>query len=773
MRKILSISLLLVAHTLLAQTSSNLSLLGSVDYSAEANDIWGYVDEAEIEYALVGLTTGFSVVSLENPSSPEELFFVEGPYSTWRDIKVWGNHAYVTNETGEGLLIVDLSDLTGQTYVYDASHFWSAHNIFIDEFGKAYIFGADVGNGGAILLDLTNNPLAPEYLGLFDDFYLHDGMARGDTLWGSAVYEGNFYAIDVSNPANPSIFNNGLAFHATPNEFTHNAWISDDGNTLFTTDEVSGAYIAAYDVSDFDNIQELDRVQSSPSLGTVIPHNTHVLDNFLVTSYYRDGIVVHDATYPNNMLEVAHYDAYSGEGDGFDGSWGAYPWLPSGLILSSEINSSSTGGGLLLVLQPEYEQACYLEGVVTDLVSGNTLAGATIRILTSSVVTSSTNLNGYYFTGIANDGTYDVEYSEFGYFTDTVEVVLENGVLITQNVALIPESSFEATGQVQDINGNGLPNVHISIFNGFVNHELISDSEGYFVLDTMYESNYQVMAGDWGYMTVCFEEYVTEVNNHVLIVLEEGYYDDFTFDFGWETSGTATSGLWERGNPNGTQTNNGQVFAPEIDADGDCYHNAFVTGNTFGGGVGADDVDDGNVILTSPIFDLTAFENPAISYYRWFANGGGWSDGNDSLLVIISNGEDEKIVELMIGMIENEWLEKSFLVSDFLNPTDNMRLSIEVNDWPSDNHLVEAGFDVFMVYEELVSSINMPEDRLKIYPNPANEYLFVEQEGEKFIYSVLGEKILQTKSQKISLSSLPSGMYVLKIGDTHKKFIKK
>ena len=40
-------------------------------------------------------------------------------------------------------------------------------------------------------------------------------MVRGDTLWGAAVYEGNFYALDVSNPYNPKIFNEGQAFHQT------------------------------------------------------------------------------------------------------------------------------------------------------------------------------------------------------------------------------------------------------------------------------------------------------------------------------------------------------------------------------------------------------------------------------------------------------------------------------------------------------------------------------------------------------------------------------
>ena len=60
------------------------------------------------------------------------------------------------------------------------------------------------------------------------------------------------------------------------------------------------------------------------------------------------------------MIEVAYYDEFTGSGNGFDGSWGVYPWLPSGLILSSEINSGPNGEGMLLVLEPSFQQACYL-----------------------------------------------------------------------------------------------------------------------------------------------------------------------------------------------------------------------------------------------------------------------------------------------------------------------------------------------------------------------------------------------------------------------------
>ncbi len=178
-------------------------MIGDLDwnglsYDSEGSDVWGWKNPATgVEYALVGLNSGFSVVDLSSPQNPTESFFISGVNSTWRDIKTFGNHAYITTEGGGGLLIVDLTDLTGQTHTYYTGSFSSAHNIYIDENGVAYIFGADVGNGGAIFLDVATDPMNPAYLGEWDDYYIHDGMARGDTMWVGCIYEGEFYAIDV------------------------------------------------------------------------------------------------------------------------------------------------------------------------------------------------------------------------------------------------------------------------------------------------------------------------------------------------------------------------------------------------------------------------------------------------------------------------------------------------------------------------------------------------------------------------------------------------
>ena len=312
-------------------SSLNMDLVGVIDYDETINDIWGYANNNN-EYALVGTNEGFSVVDITTPENPNEIFFIEGTETIWRDIKTWQNYAYIVcDNCPDGLLIVDLNDLSGNTYNFNTDFFNKAHNLFIDENGYLYAFGGNP--SGAMILNLNNDPMNPTLEGVFNDYYLHDGMVRGDTLWGGAIYEGMFIVVDVNDKSNPSL----MSSHPTSSSFTHNCWISADGNTLFTTDEVSGAYIGAYNVSNIYDIEQIDLIQDWTGLGDVVPHNTHVAGNYLITSYYTSGVTIIDASEPSNLIEVAYFDTSPQyEGDGFYGCWGAYPYLPSGLILATD-----------------------------------------------------------------------------------------------------------------------------------------------------------------------------------------------------------------------------------------------------------------------------------------------------------------------------------------------------------------------------------------------------------------------------------------------------
>ena len=113
--------LILLPLNLISQSNYNLSLLGTYDgYNSEGTDIWGWVDDiTNKEYALVGLNDGVSVVDVSIPANPVEMFYIPGVNSTWRDIKTWGNYAYVTTDDNDpGLLIVDLTDMTGNAFWY-------------------------------------------------------------------------------------------------------------------------------------------------------------------------------------------------------------------------------------------------------------------------------------------------------------------------------------------------------------------------------------------------------------------------------------------------------------------------------------------------------------------------------------------------------------------------------------------------------------------------------------------------------------------------------
>lgn len=427
---------LILTDALPSLSQKNIQLRSTLNYGRTLSNVWGHVDTFGNEYALVGVDDGLSIVDVTNPDSIQELFLAPGPKSSWREIKTWNNHAYATNETGDGLLIVDLSflpDSIDYTYWNADSALNTAHTLFIDENGILYLFGYNdaernipYDNRGALICELNTNPTLPVIIGAYSSDYVHDGYVRNDTLWAAQISQGNFAVIDVSDKANPVV----ITTQETPNRFTHNCWLSDDGQFLFTTDERSGAFIASYAVNDVGNITELDRWQAKPGSG-LIPHNTYFLNNYLITSYYKYGINILDASNPAHLVEVGFYDTSPfPNSDGFQGCWGVYPYLPSGTILASDMETG------LYVLTPEYQRACYLTGAVTDDSTGNTLSDVSVEIMATGNL-ENTSAQGIYKMGVADSGMYDVRFYKDGCLPKIVTgVALQNGIVTNLNVAL-------------------------------------------------------------------------------------------------------------------------------------------------------------------------------------------------------------------------------------------------------------------------------------------------------------------------------------------------
>jgi len=90
----------------------------SVFNSAEGSDSWGWTDPTNgNEYALMCLTTGLAFIDISDPINPIYLGQLPSAVgeSTWRDVKVYKDHAYVVADYVDagphGMQVFDLTRL--------------------------------------------------------------------------------------------------------------------------------------------------------------------------------------------------------------------------------------------------------------------------------------------------------------------------------------------------------------------------------------------------------------------------------------------------------------------------------------------------------------------------------------------------------------------------------------------------------------------------------------------------------------------------------------
>ncbi|MCW5897858.1 MAG: choice-of-anchor B family protein [Flavobacteriales bacterium] len=761
--------------SLSAAAQYNIEYVGRLDYqdlrNSNLSNLWGYTDEVGNEYAIVGVngnpdvpnSGGVSVVALGDGTNPQEVFFYPGPPSIWREVKVWGDHAYVTTEANSGgITIVDLGPLPQSTAlnatVWDAPDWSRSHSLFIDENGRLYIHGANRGNGGVIMYDLSN-PMNPVEVGEYDQWYCHDSFARGDTLYAAHIYAGFFSIVDVSDPANPVL----LGVQTTPDDFTHNVWLDDSGQYIFTTDERTNAYVGAYDIGDPTDIVFKDKLRSDNGSGAV-PHNTYWLHGHLVTSYYTFGVTIYDAERPHNLVEVGHYDTSPFTGEGFRGAWGVYPFFPSERLIISDIETG------LWVLEPTYRRACWLEGTVRNAANELPVGQATVSIV-STPGTSTTGIDGKYATGHHQAGTYTVTASAPGYLSATITgVSLVEGEVTLLDIHLQPLVSFVLTGTVVDAGTlQPLPDAQVRIKSETYLYETTSNASGVFTLPAVFTDEYEVLGGKWGWRTSCpAPQIIGPATAPLVIALEKGYYDDFEFDFGWTVNSTASAGIWERGVPIGT-TFNSQWSNPNVDVGGDCGAQCYVTGNG-GGGAGNDDVDDGHTTLTSPAFDATSVFDPQIRFNRWFYNAGGSGAPNDRMEVRLTDGTQTVLLET-VTQSSSSWFYRTFRILDHMTPGTAMKLFVFITD-DNPGHLVEGGFDIFQLVD--LSPVGMGEVtqlEMNLWPNPSADRFEVTlpgaQEATLEVFDALGRAALDPIALRGGRATVPhmlsSGTYLVRV----------
>ena len=311
---------------------SNLNQYSSAGYS----DIWGYTAPNGIEYALLGVVTGTSIISLADPTNPVEAAFIPAPQSSWRELKVHSHYAYVvTDATGEGLQIIDLAQLPDTAVLVNtvSTYFYNAHDLLIDN-GFCYVVGGD-GIGGMSILDLSDpvNPVRTAYYTASG--YIHDIYVWNDTVVASTGYTEEYQLIDVTNKYNPQFISASAPISGI---YAHSGWMTENKRYFYGTDEFNVRDLTVWDLQN-RNSWNLVVPQWQLSNNSRI-HNLYILGNYAHVSYYTSGYVVLDITDPTNPQFDGQYDTYpQNNSSNYDGAWGCYPYLPSGNTLISDMST--------------------------------------------------------------------------------------------------------------------------------------------------------------------------------------------------------------------------------------------------------------------------------------------------------------------------------------------------------------------------------------------------------------------------------------------------
>ena len=339
--------LILCTATPCAAQPVTLDLVGEVTSFAATSqgngtsDVWGHVAPDGSEYAIIGVLDGTAIVSVPDL---EVLHTIPGPtlndFYYHRDMVVYQNVLYVVAEmtgTNQGIQVIDLRGLPDSaelvTTVTTSTNVRS-HNLDVDaETGFLYVLSQ---NYKAVrILDLAD-PLDPQEIGSITLPDGHDMHARGDTLYVAEGFRPTFSIWDVSDKKAPEL----LARQTIPNAgYVHNIWPSDDGRYVVTTEETQDKTVKVWDITDLGDIELVGEYLGENGLA----HNAQVMGDLVVLSHYSAGVTVVDISDPTNPVEVADYDTTpSSDAGGFFGTWGAWPYSPSGYVYGSDFDGKLT-----------------------------------------------------------------------------------------------------------------------------------------------------------------------------------------------------------------------------------------------------------------------------------------------------------------------------------------------------------------------------------------------------------------------------------------------
>lgn len=665
--------------------------------SNNLNDIWGWTDPVNgDEIAIVGRTNGTAFVNISDPENPVHVGFLRSHNNgvdSWRDIKVYNDHAFIvadgSGNSSHGLQVYDLRQLRNtppNSTLSETAHysgFGKAHNIAINEdSGFAYIVGSNQCSGGLYIVDVST-PSGPSYAGCFSsDGYTHDtqcvNYAGPDvTYQGREICigynEDTITIVDVTDKGNPvQISRNGYS----GSRYTHQGWfLNSNHSTLIMNDELDeqgrGINTTSYiwDVSDLDNPSEIGRYVGPTAAAD---HNLYTLNNYVIETNYRAGmrILKTDDIASGNMFEVAYFDTIPGSNSSqFSGTWSNYPYFASGNIVLSDIGTG------LFVVKPDW--AAIDDGTPPP-----------IQYCTASGNNASEEWIGNVTVGSFSNTSGSSQYSDFTAMTIPMNVGANS---ITLTPAFGGQTYNEHWKIWIDFNGNGTFDANDEVFdsgsasssvvNGTIN--IPSDATGTTRMRVVMRYNTAPSAcGTFNYGEV--EDYTVTFGDAPpppTCAVEESFESGIG---GWTTGGTCTTGTFVTGTPD--QVVNGGVTTQLAGAQSGSSA-LFTQPNS--GGAGTDDVDGGECTATSPVYNVSAASDVSLYYFHGQRDAG--DDANDgfNLEASINGGSYQSLVSFGDVTSNAAWTLQNFAAA----AGDTVQIRVRVADAASAGDLVEAGID--------------------------------------------------------------------------------
>jgi len=172
------------------------------------------------------------------------------------------------------------------------------------------------------------------------------------------------------------------------------------------------------------------------------------------------------------------------------------------------------------------------------------------------------------------------------------------------------------------------------------------------------------------------------------------WQDDFETDLGWITNpdetDTATSGVWERGDPEATNSNGPKQLGTTVSGVND-----LVTGRLAGANANSYDIDGGVTSIRSPEITLPVTDALTLSFRYYLAHGSNSSTA-DYLRVTVVGSTTTTVLEELGATDDDDavWALKNADLSAFAGQT--VYLLIEAADAGADS-LVEAAIEDVLI----------------------------------------------------------------------------